>query len=91
MSFILFIKSLFRAIFYRMPKVGDVYTYDVWDIGDPWDNNYGYDVYVIDVKRGWVKYKMLGRFENTGVGQDEHKTRFVFHSLYKKVNEAEKV
>jgi hypothetical protein len=43
--------SIIRALFYKMPKVGDVY---ISDSDDPFDRQ---TFIVEDVKDGWVKYR----------------------------------
>lgn len=44
--------SLIRALFYRMPKVGNIYA---WETEDPFSKP---DLHtVLDTNRGWVKFK----------------------------------
>lgn len=43
--------SIIRALFYKLPKVGDIY---VMDDGDPFVRQ---SFIVEDVKDGWVKYR----------------------------------
>lgn len=88
MSFILMLKSMFRALFYRMPKVGDVYVYDcIYEKDKPLKVK----ITCSFVRSRIINYKFLGDYEKYNICQNQTYSRFWFHLMYKKVNEEEKV
>jgi len=69
--------DVFRALFYPLPKVGDIYVFD--EPKDPW-NDKRTRVQVLDVADGWVRFRWL----NAILFQDERKKRSTFHFCYVK-------
>lgn len=74
-------RALLRAVFYPLPKPGDIYSFD-----DGWEENPFYHaphmVEVLEVMNGWVRYK----FEGSSVFMNEHLRRSSFHFCYKKMS-----
>ena len=46
---------LLRSIFYRTPKIGERFYYDL--LGDPFEE--GWEVEVTETRSGWVQYKYV--------------------------------
>ena len=66
---------ILRAIFFRMPKVGDIYKVEGDD--DPFGSKHK-KRRVLEVKDGWVRYEWIG----SDLWTDERKSRSSFHACY---------
>lgn len=67
-------KAMFRAIFYKLPKPGDIYVFDSSDVFDR--------VEVIGTYGNWVNYRQIGSY----LFDNEYLSRDDFHFCYIKEN-----
>ena len=72
--------AIFRAMFSRLPKIGDIYEFDEGG-KDPWGEN-PHRVRVLDVRRGWIRFEFCG----DSMWKDERLSRSCFHFAYRKPN-----
>lgn len=67
---------IIRTIFYKPPKVGDIYKFDGG--GDPFYGGKYKKRRVLEVKDGWVRYEWIG----SDLWKDERKSCGAFHACY---------